>query len=490
MRSGTLDAPAVLGVLRGRPGRATRRAEDRLDRITRPCAIELVARGAGTPCPTPGPQRRPRSTGRLPGNAHFSFPGCEGDALLMLLDAAGVECSTGSACTAGVAQPSHVLLAIGADAERGAGARSGSPSATPPPTPTSTTWSPRCVPAVHRARRAGLAVGRAEPCASSPLCPAEWTPRSPPPGSSTRATTSPPSTSRCRATRSRIRTGARGCCTLEDARDARRAADVLGVPFYVWDLAERFRRGRRRRLRGRVRRRAHAQSLPALQREDQVLGGPRQGGGPRLRRGRAPATTRGSSTGPDGPRAAPRGRPGQGPVVRPRGTDPSASSRPHVPARRLDQGRRPGRGRGTRPCRGAQAGQPRRLLHPRRRHGRLPARADRDRTAGRRTSTRTARCSARTTAPSPSPSGSARACRLGTPAADGRPALRARRLSGRPHRDGRAARGARGRPDGGRQRPWLADRPGRCRMRCTAQVRAHGARRPRHRRCSRAIGCT
>jgi tRNA-specific 2-thiouridylase len=36
------------------------------------------------------------------------------------------------------------------------------------------------------------------------------------------------------------RTGARGCCTLEDARDARRAADVLGVPYYVWDLAERF----------------------------------------------------------------------------------------------------------------------------------------------------------------------------------------------------------------------------------------------------------
>ena len=36
------------------------------------------------------------------------------------------------------------------------------------------------------------------------------------------------------------RTGARGCCTLEDARDARRAADVVGVPFYAWDLAERF----------------------------------------------------------------------------------------------------------------------------------------------------------------------------------------------------------------------------------------------------------
>ena len=53
---------------------------------------------------------------RLPGNAHFTFRGCEGDSLLMLLDANGIECSTGSACTAGVAQPSHVLLAMGADA--------------------------------------------------------------------------------------------------------------------------------------------------------------------------------------------------------------------------------------------------------------------------------------------------------------------------------------------------------------------------------------
>jgi cysteine desulfurase len=52
---------------------------------------------------------------RLPGNAHFTFEGCEGDALLMLLDANGIECSTGSACTAGVAQPSHVLIAMGAD---------------------------------------------------------------------------------------------------------------------------------------------------------------------------------------------------------------------------------------------------------------------------------------------------------------------------------------------------------------------------------------
>ncbi|HET6817903.1 MAG TPA: tRNA 2-thiouridine(34) synthase MnmA [Mycobacteriales bacterium] len=44
------------------------------------------------------------------------------------------------------------------------------------------------------------------------------------------------------ATPASHRDGARGCCSLEDARDARRAADVLGIPFYVWDVAERFGR--------------------------------------------------------------------------------------------------------------------------------------------------------------------------------------------------------------------------------------------------------
>ncbi|MBY6411205.1 cysteine desulfurase [Rhodococcus sp. BP-252] len=53
--------------------------------------------------------------GGLDSIAHFTFPGCEGDSLLMLLDAAGIECSTGSACTAGVARASHVLIAMGAD---------------------------------------------------------------------------------------------------------------------------------------------------------------------------------------------------------------------------------------------------------------------------------------------------------------------------------------------------------------------------------------
>ncbi len=59
---------------------------------------------------------------RLPGNAHLRFPECEGDSLLMLLDARGIECSTGSACTAGVARPSHVLLAMGVPEVQAVGA--------------------------------------------------------------------------------------------------------------------------------------------------------------------------------------------------------------------------------------------------------------------------------------------------------------------------------------------------------------------------------
>ncbi|MFE4542185.1 cysteine desulfurase family protein [Arthrobacter sp. NPDC056727] len=67
--------------------------------------------------------RGPAGAGRLPGNAHFTFPGCEGDSLLFLLDLAGVESSTGSACTAGVPRPSHVLLAMGLDEETARGAQ-------------------------------------------------------------------------------------------------------------------------------------------------------------------------------------------------------------------------------------------------------------------------------------------------------------------------------------------------------------------------------
>ena len=60
-------------------------------------------------------ERLPAGTRRLPGNAHFVFPGCEGDSILFGLDMAGVEASTGSACSAGVPRPSHVLIALGVD---------------------------------------------------------------------------------------------------------------------------------------------------------------------------------------------------------------------------------------------------------------------------------------------------------------------------------------------------------------------------------------
>ena len=166
---------------------------------------------------------------------------------------------------------------------------------------------------------------------------------------------------------SSYRTGARGCCTLEDARDARRAADVIGIPFYVWDMAERFHRDVVRGFRGRVRRGPHPEPVPALQREDQVRRGARPRAGPRLRRGvhralradpcRDPAPGRGSR---------------QGPVLRAGRAHLRAAQPRHVPARRHAQGRGPRRGRAARARGRGQAGQPRRLLHRRRRHQGLP----------------------------------------------------------------------------------------------------------------------
>jgi cysteine desulfurase len=113
VRSGTVDTPAVLGFATA----AEVAVRDREARATRIAGLrdELVA---GVRERVPDAVLNGHPTERLPGNAHFSFPGCEGDSLLMLLDARGIECSTGSACSAGVARPSHVLLAMSGDEER------------------------------------------------------------------------------------------------------------------------------------------------------------------------------------------------------------------------------------------------------------------------------------------------------------------------------------------------------------------------------------
>jgi cysteine desulfurase len=110
VRSGTLDTPAVAGLalaaalaVERQPALHARLTglRDDLVRRVQQAVPDAVLNGAA-------------GRDRLPGNAHFSFPGCEGDSLLLLLDARGVEVSTGSACSAGVARPSHVLLAMGA----------------------------------------------------------------------------------------------------------------------------------------------------------------------------------------------------------------------------------------------------------------------------------------------------------------------------------------------------------------------------------------
>ena len=120
VRSGTLDAPvlasfaeAVVEAVEARDATAARVGALRDDLVTRVRAAvpDAVLRGPAD-AGTGGAADAAR---RLPNNAHFTFPGCEGDSLLYLLDSAGVEASTGSACQAGVPRPSHVLLAMGVD---------------------------------------------------------------------------------------------------------------------------------------------------------------------------------------------------------------------------------------------------------------------------------------------------------------------------------------------------------------------------------------
>ena len=116
IRSGTIDPPAIKGFAVACEVAVARQPElaERLTAL-RHALVDGVCREVPGAIYNGDPEDGPEH--RLPGNAHLEFPGCEGDSLLMLLDARGIECSTGSACDAGVPQASHVLLAMGSSEE-------------------------------------------------------------------------------------------------------------------------------------------------------------------------------------------------------------------------------------------------------------------------------------------------------------------------------------------------------------------------------------
>ena len=108
IRSGTLNAPAIVSFVAAAEFALAHRDENRdrirdlkrnLTRSIREQIPDIWVNGGGEPS--------------LPGILNVTFPGTESDGLLLLLDAEGIACSTGSACSAGVPRPSHVLLAMG-----------------------------------------------------------------------------------------------------------------------------------------------------------------------------------------------------------------------------------------------------------------------------------------------------------------------------------------------------------------------------------------
>jgi cysteine desulfurase len=109
IRSGTLDVAAVAGFAAAVEASTAQRAgeEARVRSLRAQLSEGVLAR-----IPDAVLNGDPNPAGTLPGVVNMAFPGCESDSLLMVLDAAGIDCSAGSACSAGLSQPSHVLLAM------------------------------------------------------------------------------------------------------------------------------------------------------------------------------------------------------------------------------------------------------------------------------------------------------------------------------------------------------------------------------------------
>ena len=113
VRSGSLDVPAIRGFAVAMRHATSHRVVGAQRLVGLRDKLIRGAQDAGFGVQVTGDWEPGDCVRRLPGNAHLLVPGCDGDSLLYLLDAAGVQCSTGSACQAGVPQPSHVLLAMG-----------------------------------------------------------------------------------------------------------------------------------------------------------------------------------------------------------------------------------------------------------------------------------------------------------------------------------------------------------------------------------------
>jgi cysteine desulfurase len=107
-RPGTENVPYIMGLAKALElVKARRDAENPRQAALRDKLI------AGVVDNIPGSQLTGHPIKRLPNNASFVFDGCEADALLMHLDVAGIQAASGSACTTGMPEPSHVLMAMG-----------------------------------------------------------------------------------------------------------------------------------------------------------------------------------------------------------------------------------------------------------------------------------------------------------------------------------------------------------------------------------------
>lgn len=108
LRAGTENVPGIVGM-----GEALSLAAAELSEYTAHVTALRDRLIHGVLSAVPDARLNGHPTLRLPGNVNFSFPGVEGESLLMRLDLAGIACSSGSACTSGSLEPSHVLSAMG-----------------------------------------------------------------------------------------------------------------------------------------------------------------------------------------------------------------------------------------------------------------------------------------------------------------------------------------------------------------------------------------